>query len=97
MYGTYMNNEAAALWNNLLQRREKRRCNRERFDNVTGLINLLSQCLPHEQPRAEPPSKGIYNNFFGRGCGRPYGYAVSIAIEMLPGKASKKSSKNIKK
>lgn len=94
MYGNYMNNEACGLWDGLLQRGAMAARNRLHMDNVTGLINILAGCMPQKSSTACNASGKLYKAYLDKDACRPCGYAVSIAVEMLPGKNKRYSGKN---
>ena len=98
MHRKYINSNASGLWGKFLLRREMAIRDRLYRDNVNDFINLLSYYIPQNSVEHISASGGLYEHLCKKHGEKPCGgYAVSIAIEKLPGnfKNSSKKSKTV--
>lgn len=96
MFENYIGLKKDDLWNRFLRGREKIVHERRHRENVVGLINLLSQYLSGRHDEQKMSDSRLYGHLCKERGIRPYGYTVSIAVEMLPGIMKKKYAKHKK-
>lgn len=86
MNGIYTTDNACSLLGELIRRREKRLRGRRHKDNMSLFINLLAHYITRSSAGRAAPSGKLFEHICKRHGTRPCGaYAVSVAIERLPG------------
>ena len=93
MHRKYMNTVANDLWSGFFLRREKMARKSRCRKNLMDFIALLSNYIPLSQSATVTESNGLYDYLCSKPVARPCGYAVSIAIEKLPGDLKNSSKK----